>query len=171
MTMKTTDYDQVFSSEPVDYDAVIVTTSRGEHWLPTRPEGWPATSYPAPPRLLRPSDAEADMTGKWYGKIKVIGLLREKPGWSLWLVRCQCGAYEDRTWTAISRRAGGACWRCDHWLRMQQGRQPHAVRKTFKPANASETILAARSVKHAARKEPATAMASALADALLKSLK
>jgi hypothetical protein len=165
----TTDLDRVITSEPNDKTAALVTGT-GIHWEPERPANWTGKSYDAPPPTIRWTQP-GDLTGTRYGRIRVVGLLKAKFNWSLWLVRCQCGAWEDRTAGAIAGRAAGACWRCDRLLRMQAGRtlEVAAPRRKPKPANVIETALATKAAR-AMKREPTTTVGAALVAALRKRL-
>jgi hypothetical protein len=169
--MKTTDLDAIVSSRPTDHTAFLVTTE-GEHWDPERPKTWPAQSYDNPPRTLRWS-GPGDLAGARYGRLVVIGLLKQTPVWSLWLVRCQCGAHEDRTGKAVRTEKGPMCWRCDRLVRMQQGRPLEAPtrRPRYRPRDTAEVILQAPSVRRAGAAAPSTAIQLALAQALMKARK
>lgn len=164
--IKTTDLDAVIAATPSNVTAALVT-GPGEHWDPERPSNWPATSYEAPPRTLR-WVGPGDLAGASYGRLTVLGLLKKTDVWSLWLVRCQCGAHEDRTATAIQKKVAPMCWRCDRLLRMQEGRPlvPSIAPRRYRPKDVAETILAAPRVRQAAKIEPRTAMQAALAAAL-----
>jgi hypothetical protein len=171
----TTDLDRVITSEPNDKTAALVTGT-GIHWEPERPQNWPANSYDAPPPTFRLRDKNfCDHTGKSYHRVRVIGCIRMARSGPLWLVRCQCGAWEDRSQRAVENQAGGRCWRCDKLWRLQRGlddqsRTMQRVAKAataHKPANVTETVLASKAVRRA-KLEPTTAMAAALARALQK---
>ena len=171
----TTDLDRVISSEPNTITAALVTGT-GIHWEPERPANWPANSYDAPPPTHRLPDARfRDYTGTSYHRVRVVGFIRMAASGPLWLVRCQCGAWEDRSQRAVEGHAGGRCWRCDKLWRLQRGlgAESSTMRRQRtappKPSNATETILAAKSVRRA-KLEPTTAMAAALARALQKQL-
>ena len=131
--IKTTDLDAVIAATPSNVTAALVT-GPGEHWDPERPSNWPATSYEAPPRTLR-WVGPGDLAGASYGRLTVLGLLKKTDVWSLWLVRCQCGAHEDRTATAIQKKVAPMCWRCDRLLRMQEGRPlvPSIAPRRYRP--------------------------------------
>lgn len=163
-----TDFDALASAVPVDRTAALVIAP-GVHWDPKRPENWPAKSYDAPPRVSRWTQRTGDLTGTRYGRITVLGLLRAKKHWSLWLVRCDCGAYEDRTAGSIANHGGRTCWRCDRLWRMQEGRDLEVAAPRQKPKKletAVEVVLAARSVRRASGMDPRTVMHAALAEAL-----
>jgi len=162
--MKGTDLDRVMSSTPADKLAAQVV-GRGEHWEPQRPEGWPSADYTGPPPLRRVPDWLSDLSGHRYRELAVIGLIKavQQSGWSLWLVRCRCGSWEDRTAKAIAARHGGRCWRCEVWARIKEGREPWvAQRRPKPPKDAVGAVLASRSVKRA----PTNSMQQALSKAL-----
>jgi len=170
----TTDLDRVVTSEPNDKTAALVTGT-GIHWNPERPANWPANSYDAPPRTKRLLDARyPDYTGTRYHRVRVVGFIRMAASGPLWLVRCDCGAWEDRSQRAIEGHAGGRCWRCDKLWRMQRGLHAQSKRMQRaaepKPATATEAVLAAKTVRKSARLQPTTAMQAALAAALHKRL-
>jgi hypothetical protein len=162
--MKSTDLDRVMSSTPADKKAALVT-GPGVHWEPQRPEGWPANSYEGPPKLRRVPDWVEDLTGHRYREMAVVGLIKAEAWtkWSLWLVRCRCGAWEDRTGAAVALRHGGRCWRCEVWERARTGRAPWvAQRRPKPPKDVVSTVLASKTVK----RPPANAMQAALSRAL-----
>lgn len=168
MTRQVTDLDAVIASNAVDFVAARVT-GPGVHWEPARPADWPAKSYEAPPRCH-----DGALSGTEYGRLYVVGKLREvaRTGWSLWLVRCACGAYEDRTGRAIELRIAPACWRCTLWQRLQRGQHeaPKKRKPRFVPSTTAEVVLSAKQVKRAAGMEPRTALQAALAAALQRSV-
>jgi hypothetical protein len=168
--MKATDLDRVMTSTPADKKAALVT-GPGVHWDPKRPEGWPANSYEGPPRLRPVPDWLTDLTGQHYRDLTVAGLLRfeQWSGWSLWLVRCRCGAWEDRTAKAVAMRHGGRCWRCEAWERAKLGREPWvAQRRPKPPKDATSAVLASRSAKQAAGNAMQAAMSRALSTKVAK---
>ncbi len=170
----TTDLDRVIASSPHDKTAALVT-GPGIHWDPERPKNWPANSYDAPPPTHRLPDARfRDYTGTSYHRVRVVGFLRMATSGPLWLVRCDCGAWEDRSQRAVEGHAGGRCWRCDKLWRMQKGlhEQSTTMRRNAqpKPATITETVLATKTVRRFAKLEPTTAMQAALAAALRKHL-
>ena len=169
--MKTVDLDAVVAAVPANVTASLVTMP-GEHWDPERPASWPATSYEAPPRTLH-WVGPGDLAGTIYGRLRVVGLLKRTEVWSLWLVRCSCGAHEDRTARAIAMKVAPMCWRCDRLLRMQEGRplEPAAAPRRYRPRDTAEVILQAPTVRQAGGMTPRTALQAALAAALLKARK
>jgi hypothetical protein len=169
-----TDYDRIWGANPADRQAAIVANAKGVHWDPKRPAYWPAQCFDAPPRTSRPPEGQLELRGHRYGRLIVIGHLKTvaATGFSLWLVRCACGAHESRTGRAIANNAGPTCWRCDRLLRMQEGRPLEAAsmrKRPPPPRDAVATVLSSRAVKRTA--DPASAMQTALARALQQRLR
>ena len=183
------------ASNPTDITAARVT-GPGIHWEPERPANWPANSYDAPPRCQQWSGPrEGDQRGRRHGCMTIVGFMRWAASGPLWLARCQCGAWEDRSQRALDSRAGLRCWRCDRLWRLQNGlvHVPHALARKSEPAKAGQSrpipassdrgkpqraslsttavVLSAKSVRRASGMTPRTAMQQALADALARKVR
>jgi len=95
----------------------------------------PGVSYEAPadPRVrsfaplpTRPVTQGEDITGKTFGRFKVIGLSAKDTNHRPWVVRCTCGWYEHRRASFLKRgdEARKMCSRCDHLERVKRGEYP-----------------------------------------------
>jgi hypothetical protein len=99
---------------PVNSTAMKVTSS-GYVFDPTK-HGTPHNGYTCSdemPTLRSGSNVVPDLSGRRFGKFRVIGL-SDKPG--RWVVQCQCGKYELRSAKAIKNPSNNqdACLHCRH---------------------------------------------------------
>lgn len=118
--MRTTNFDAIATSAPLDKTASVVRDGTGEHWDPSVKDGrlhWVAP----PPCGVRPAHAP-DLVGCRVGRLTVVGYYdkgSKNGGGSRWVVRCTCGAYETRRSKAIRNprpRDDGeeqACFKCE----------------------------------------------------------
>lgn len=111
--MKTTDFDRIASSAPLNTDAAKTygMTGTGDLEYHTRAR----QHWDAPPKTMPVPKGTEDRTGTKFGKFRVVGLLGSKNAkGSLWLVRCLCGQYESRRSRSIGREvnANDCCTRC-----------------------------------------------------------
>lgn len=134
--MKTTRFDVLRTSKPVNKTAGLVTSS-GIHWNPNlkgnsharkwadKPTDW---LIPIPKSGHRATFE--DLTDRKVGRFTVVGWLG-KPGnrtnthnrKSAWLVRCVCGNYETRSAKAIkAANPLAACEHCLYLRRVKEGR-------------------------------------------------
>lgn len=109
---------------PVDRVARRVT-SEGEHWEPTltrNARGAPKTMDTPPAEYDALPWNYPDITGVRRGRMTAVRhYKRASSGKGLWLVQCDCGAYEFRRWQKWLNHfaAMDACARCDeaHFVR------------------------------------------------------
>ena len=121
--MKTTDFDALATSAPVNRDAAVARDGSGDNYEPkvTQPA---RLHWDAPPRLMPlPKEAE-NLAGRKMGRLTVIGYFgsHHKDRGSRWVVRCLCGGYEVRTSKAIRNPANklDCCWKCHHLADIQK---------------------------------------------------
>lgn len=119
--MKTTDWDAVVASAPMRKVDAIIRDSAGEAGLDVKGGNLyvgPSEMRPCPP------DTE-DLTGRRFGKLTVLGLLRQsnpkgkKP--AKWVCRCDCGNYAHQRGKALNNGARDRCDQCDAWEQVKSG--------------------------------------------------
>jgi len=94
-SLRTTDFDRIASSAPLNATASVVRDSPGEHWTPQAKDDRIRSDVPIPCAPL-PHGAP-DLTGWRTGRLVIIGYhSRRKKNGRMWVVRCLCGAYEVR---------------------------------------------------------------------------
>ncbi|KJS40374.1 MAG: hypothetical protein VR70_05915 [Rhodospirillaceae bacterium BRH_c57] len=105
------DFGVVLTMRPTNKTAAMVM-AKGFEYQPDKkintPHHWDA------PQQVRPVPKNTqDLTGLRVGRLRVIGLLIDKP---LWLVRCDCGKYEARRSKSLKneRNSGDRCEICRH---------------------------------------------------------
>lgn len=122
----------IMHTKAIDLTARLVT-SAGVHWDPQRKHGTDE-HWKAPPILIPreqyPSSNPTftDLTNRRFGRFTVVGLLenatRKKK--ARWLVRCDCGDYEQRGAKAICnpRNIIDLCIECRHlkYIKEHKGR-------------------------------------------------
>jgi hypothetical protein len=130
--MRTTDFDALAASAPLNREAATVRDGSGDRWdgkVPSFHAHWDA---PPLPEHERPCDLP-DMAGLRFGRMTVIRFHRRRKYGAQWLVRCTCGGYELRKTSAIKALIAGTtgateehcCAKCD-WLRHVQHRAARA---------------------------------------------
>jgi hypothetical protein len=123
-SLRTTDFDRIASSAPLNTTASVVRDSPGEHWSPQPKDDRIHSDVPIPCARL-PAGA-ADLTGLRTGRLVIIGYhSRRKKNGRMWVVRCQCGAYEVRKASKLTaERPPGApeltCMDCEALRHAQQ---------------------------------------------------
>jgi hypothetical protein len=127
-------YRRIVTSVPANKTAGRVT-GRGEHWAPDQPIPEDRAHWTAPPRdyKRKPSD-QPFLGGVKFGRFTVVRYHRSRyvrgddaPTTKfLWLVRCSCGDYEERTTDTIlaakenpEAYADQMCWNCERLLVMK----------------------------------------------------
>lgn len=123
--------DAIIASVPANATAGRVM-ARGEHWTPDAemPPGMQHWKAPPPTKafVANPVDpTDRNLTGSTVGRLKVVGVLDDKPGTGRgvrWLCRCACGDYETRSGKAIKMALAGLspvgtvgfrCFYCTQW--------------------------------------------------------
>lgn len=128
---KTTDFDAIAASVPLNKTAGNVVARNGVHYEPeikVQPEyvrseiALPVA--PAPQWNPGAMATYSEYVGKTFGRWRVIGLSMEqnprKP--ARWVVRCGCGRYENRKAKALRSAAlhDGCCIECEHLKRIKE---------------------------------------------------
>lgn len=111
--------DRIFSSNPLNSTAAKVT-GKGVHWTPARKEHPNLRQHVGPPTVIPPhlypkDNGFEDLRGRRLGRLTVTGFIgkRNPKKKALWLVRCDCGTYEERTGATIKNAfADSACADC-----------------------------------------------------------
>lgn len=93
--MRTTNYDALAASHPLNTTAAVVRDGLGESWDPEVTDGRIHSAIPLP--LIRCEPGARDLTGLVVDRLTVMGLYCRKPkGARYWSCRCVCGAFEAR---------------------------------------------------------------------------
>lgn len=109
--MRTTNFDAVAASAPLNREASTIRDGSGDLWEPRKaPEN--VMHWGEPPLPLEPKPAQLpELSGKAYGRLTVIRYHGKPNGGKnakgTWLVRCACGDYEVRRTEAIVRGLSG----------------------------------------------------------------
>lgn len=121
--MRTSNFDAILTSAPLNRQASIIRDSDGEGaWEPKiSVRWWDIMPEPTPLPAGLPN-----LVGTKFGRLTVVGHLGKetKHGYRKWYVRCQCGGYETRTCKAIlrsepSRDGEPMCDKCMGLIRAQ----------------------------------------------------
>lgn len=113
--MKTTQWDRVVTSAPLNATAAVVRDGRGEacgddpSTAKMRADG-SLSHLPLPVKAVHPNAPNADLVGARIGRYVVLGLA-DRPKTSgkaaVWVIRCACGNYEHRRAAPIRRQMEG----------------------------------------------------------------
>lgn len=114
-----TDYSKFATARPVNRQAAMTLSARGIHWKPKLKEVEHFAQHDAPPRCMDPRSLSLEsqaVIGTSFGRFTVIGALAKEnsAGKRLFVVRCQCGGYEERTRKAATNPANSddSCREC-----------------------------------------------------------
>ncbi len=105
--MRTTNFDAIATSAPLDKTASVVRDGSGDHYDPEakQQEHW----LTCPPIAPAPHNAP-DLTGQIIGRLTVKGYYAIANGkGARWVVRCTCGGYETRRTKAITKPGLNDC--------------------------------------------------------------
>jgi hypothetical protein len=108
-------FDKILASRPVNQQAARVL-GKGVDYTPTKKITQRHWSSPPPTMAisdqLRRTSSFVDLTGRAFGRFKVVGMLNA----GRWLCRCSCGDYETRRHRAIlnPENFGDRCENCRH---------------------------------------------------------
>lgn len=97
-------FDFVFTNKPVNGSAAAVLC-KGEHFDPDKKPGCYHSLSPLD-TLKFTGLQKDDLTGRKFGKFKVIGFVGKGAKLGRWLVKCQCGMYEIRTGKTLKNYTG-----------------------------------------------------------------
>lgn len=129
-----TNFDRILTSTPLNKTAAVVARGKGVHWTPELKGGH--AHYDAPKPVLPFPDPAKDLTGTTLGRLKVIGYVGTTPGSGgnsgpRWLVRCQCGRYEERRTKAIKNPANWVdrCQECHALVKIRSREYFHRTGK------------------------------------------
>lgn len=116
--MRTTDFDRLATSAPLNTDAAMARDAASrDHWEAKIPEHH--ARWPAPPAPLAVFNREngTDLTGRVMGRVTVVRYHAPGSRGGRWLVRCTCGYYELRSAAAIKANKAGdgdhCCYECE----------------------------------------------------------
>lgn len=125
--MKTIDYNALATSAPINRDAALARDGRSKDRYESKKKILGAHWSAPPPLPIRPS-AAPDLTGHTFGKFTVIGYIRTGKKGSMWLVRCLCGDYEERSGRAVKNPENkfDRCGNCQQLLFLR--REQHYLR-------------------------------------------
>lgn len=117
MTIRTTNFDAIAASAPLDRQASVVRDGSGDQWenqhMSTQAQHWKA---PPLPTHRRPHNTP-DYTGAKIGRMTIVsfhGYSGKSNPVAVWLARCACGDYEVRRADTIKRNANpdACCMPC-----------------------------------------------------------
>lgn len=115
--MKTSQFDRLATSAPLNKTSAVVTGKSGIHWTPKKTFLQPR--YDSPQPLSPVPVGMPDLAGNQFCRFKVAGYLGRD---GKWLVRCACSAYEERTAKAIRnpKNIVDCCQECQHLLQIKR---------------------------------------------------
>ena len=124
--MKTTDWNAVVTSTPLNKEAAVARDGSGEIFTPLKKVDWAKVDEipkVVPPPITSPHFV--DYSGVKYGRITVIGYIGPSANGASWLVRCACGNHERRRTAAVRKgiEEGRAdrCGECDYVKSLKDG--------------------------------------------------
>ena len=102
---KTTQYDRIFSSSPLNEVAGRVTAQADEVFESKKKIIQAHSDVPLPTKPFIANSKTPNLSGKSIGRLTVVGLSasgKSRPdSGALWVVRCVCGRYETRRTKSI----------------------------------------------------------------------
>jgi len=117
--MRTTDFDAIATAAPLNREASTVRDGSGDQWEAKTPPTAPRWIAPPPLRSERDvAGSGVDMlraqVGRRYGRLTVLGIWADSnPNQkSVWVCRCDCGAYEGRRLGRLTSGAVTMCLEC-----------------------------------------------------------
>lgn len=93
--MKTTNWDALVTSAPIDKDAALARDGKGESWSPVT-KITNCLDHPGELKAFHdPTSCAEDLTGQRFGGVVVLGVsVRDtSKGKTAWVARCDCGKY------------------------------------------------------------------------------
>jgi hypothetical protein len=134
MAMKTTEWDRIVTSSPLNKDASVARDGSGDLYDKDFPNALDERPGYAQPSAITLKDPRfINFTGKEIGRLTVLGLVSERSGQQLkgkggarWLCRCVCGHYAKQSTKALKRATEGRrdamCDWCEDTQRKREGR-------------------------------------------------
>lgn len=105
--------DDLHARRPVNKLAAIVT-GIGVNYVPDKRSCKGCLQSPVPIEMRPIKSSEhcnatfVDCTGKAVGRLRCIGIIEPRTGYSGWLMRCACGRYTNRNQKAILNPANNS---------------------------------------------------------------
>lgn len=137
--MKTTSWDAIVTSSPIDKQAAIARDGKG---IGASPQATLSNTFEAPPPVVE------ILTGQRFGKLVVFGLCvpTDSNRRIIWVCRCDCGRYTKVSAKALPKQAeiGRAhCGECDYWTGVRNGtvsapKDRPAIKEAAKERRAAE---------------------------------
>lgn len=124
--MRTTDWDRIVTSAPLNRDAAVARDACGVAYTPAIADDDNVIRSDTPLPVRKPSKG-TDLSGKRCNRLVVQGLYAVEGKSNRWVVRCDCGAYETRRATSLNNPAYAAtamCSHCDHLEQLRRGLKP-----------------------------------------------
>ncbi len=124
--MRTTNFDVIAASAPLNREASVARDGSGETWgfeVHEQISHWKA---PPLPTHRRPHGM-SDLSGRSFGLLKVLrfhGYREGKNAPALWLVRCSCGDYETRRHAKLVKGGDADSWVAEFiswWIDQETG--------------------------------------------------
>ena len=114
-------YDKIATSAPINRLAASTRDMSGETWEPETKSS--NVRLIAPPEMKPVPPDSPNLTGKQFGRLKVIGMAAAYKNPARWVVRCSCGSYEFRRTSAllttdVEKQRRFLCSHCDHLVEM-----------------------------------------------------
>lgn len=117
--MRTTNFDAIAASAPLNREASTVRDGSGDQWEAKVPDGvlhWRDLPALRSPQSLSPvgRQALAATQGMRFGRLTVVGLLDKgtSSAPASWVCRCVCGAYEARRMKSLQSGKATMCHEC-----------------------------------------------------------
>lgn len=126
--MRTTNFDAIAASAPLNRQASVVRDGSGDLYDPALPDGTEHWKAPPLPEAVMPPDT-VDLSGRKVGRCTVVRYHRPHPTQksvgAQWLIRCVCGDYELMSGRAIkaSKASNHVCRSCNAFVHALHQRQ------------------------------------------------
>jgi hypothetical protein len=123
---RTTQFDRIFASSPLDAKAGRVTAQVDEVFESKKKITQQHSDVPLPMRPIPRNSTTPNLINRSVGRLTVAGLSatgKSRPNrGALWVVRCVCGRYETRRTSSIlsAANASDACEECRQTAFIQQ---------------------------------------------------
>lgn len=126
MSMRTSNWDAMIASAPLDKQAAMIRDGRGG-----AEDIKIDNCYKEQPALRAYTGGSEDITGQRFGRLTVVGLSDINGSW---VCRCDCGHYARQKLKALRSQAekGRAeCGLCDYVHRAERGEIPDAAERVI----------------------------------------